>query len=566
MRKMEKVFSGKYLSPKNPTNKQLFFFGFVIFFLLQFTILNIFADIATPTPIYITATATIAPTNSNTFTVSYTFTNTPTLSVTFAPLPIKISIKGETSEITGTTNGSIVNPSVGPVGTLVVNGTGSVNFAPAQVGDGVYFTQGGQQNSNTAYYKWTGAQIGDIFNFNMDPGEINFYLKSNYSFAQRQALPRHNRRTVFTVKDDSQILFTFNTEADPEVGRLVLTYQTGGTSQQTYYIPAGQEDALFGQGVILKVTLDWNGSNNNLYLNDNLVSSQSYSIATSNWTANSMFCFGADIDPNYGPGWSSCDDIVDEFNLAIFKTPKYFMDHVAVEFQSSATEAQMAQVAAAHQCELEPVPDSVVQYNIRRLKLLSPQDIHTLVDQLKTDPLVLYSSLDYMVESYLTPDDPCFNSQWGLNKIKAPNSGCGWEILGTGDSNVTIAIVDTGVDPNHLDLTPNLIMLPGANFVPSALKTPPYTTSFAVDDNGHGTHVAGIAAGVGNNHNGIAGTAWNCKILPVKVLPASGGYPIGYQSVSHTLVCQAIKFAADQGAKVINCSLGCVVPTIFLPA
>jgi subtilisin family serine protease len=71
----------------------------------------------------------------------------------------------------------------------------------------------------------------------------------------------------------------------------------------------------------------------------------------------------------------------------------------------------------------------------------------------------------------------------------------------------------------------------------------------AIDDNGHGTHVAGIAAADTDNSEGIAGVAWNCKILPVKVTEADG---TGYYS----WIIDGIIWAADQGADVINLSLG----------
>src|SRR5205823_4144801 len=104
------------------------------------------------------------------------------------------------TEVNGMTNGSIVTPSVTPVGftgKVVVNGAGSVNFTPAVVGNGVYF-QNCCDNIN-AYYKFTGATVGSIFNVNR--GQVSFYLKSRYSFTQRRSSAAA-ARTAFDVRDN----------------------------------------------------------------------------------------------------------------------------------------------------------------------------------------------------------------------------------------------------------------------------------------------------------------------------------------------------------------------------
>lgn len=105
-------------------------------------------------------------------------------------------------------------------------------------------------------------------------------------------------------------------------------------------------------------------------------------------------------------------------------------------------------------------------------------------------------------------------------------------------ANTTIAIVDTGVDPEHEDLRGKV--LAGRNFVD------PNRPSH--DDNGHGTHVAGIAAALTNNGVGVVGVAPDARILPVKVLAANGT-----GTSSH--VVNGIRWAADNGATVINVSL-----------
>src|ERR1017187_356281 len=219
-------------------------------------------------------------------------------------------LHSDTSELSGATNGSIVTPAIAPPGfsgTVVVTGGGSVNFAPAQTGNGVYFLQC-CGNSANAYYKFPGTAVGSIFNLNQ--GQISFYLKSRQSFAQRLASATSYRQ-VCDVQDASTDLFGFNTQAI--YGYLRFSYTLAGAS--AYYIPpAGTEEALFGKGITLKVTMTWDGSLAKLYLNDTVINQFSYTAPTSNWSAASNFDLGAYEYATFG-GYNSCDDIIDEFTV-----------------------------------------------------------------------------------------------------------------------------------------------------------------------------------------------------------------------------------------------------------
>ncbi len=157
------------------------------------------------------------------------------------------------------------------------------------------------------------------------------------------------------------------------------------------------------------------------------------------------------------------------------------------------------------------------------------------IARLMTRGDVEFASYNHRVQAFETPNDPAFNQQWALQKIEAPAA---WDIY-TGANNVIIAVIDSGVDLDHPDLQANL--MPGWDFVNN--------DSLADDDHGHGSHVAGIAAAVGNNGVGIAGVSWRAKIMPLKMLDASGG-----GSTYH--LAQAVYYAVDHGARVINMSLG----------
>ena len=131
---------------------------------------------------------------------------------------------------------------------------------------------------------------------------------------------------------------------------------------------------------------------------------------------------------------------------------------------------------------------------------------------------------------------------WGLQKVRAETA---WS-SGTGDG-ITVAVVDSGVDPNHEDLRANIVE--GYDFV--ADDADPR------DEEGHGTHVAGIVAAVANNGIGVAGVAPKAKIMPVRVLDADG-------SGSLSDIEAGVQWAVAHGAKVVNLSLGADVLVEFL--
>lgn len=159
-----------------------------------------------------------------------------------------------------------------------------------------------------------------------------------------------------------------------------------------------------------------------------------------------------------------------------------------------------------------------------------------LMKQLNADPRVDYAEPDYIYRAFGAPNDPKYSYQWA--HTERLQSAAAWDIT-TGSDAVIIAVIDTGIDEMHPDLKEKIVA--GYDFVEG--DTTPH------DLNGHGTHVAGIAAALTNNSEGVAGMSWNARIMPLRVLDASGS---GWSSD----IISAINWAFTHGAKVLNLSLG----------
>jgi subtilisin family serine protease len=191
-------------------------------------------------------------------------------------------------------------------------------------------------------------------------------------------------------------------------------------------------------------------------------------------------------------------------------------------------------------------------------------DVKAMVADLKKNPSVEDARVDYYARISVTPNDTFFNGLWGLKMIKCEQA---WDLT-KGSPEVVVAIVDTGIDKEHPDLKGKL--LSGYDMV-NVADVPPedgcvWEGDFLTrdddpdDENGHGTHCSGIAAGIPDNAKGIAGVAWNCNLLPVRVMAnlrcTEGNQTYVTASGIFSDIADGIIWAADHGASVISLSLG----------
>ncbi|MFA6925265.1 MAG: S8 family serine peptidase [Bacteroidales bacterium] len=216
------------------------------------------------------------------------------------------------------------------------------------------------------------------------------------------------------------------------------------------------------------------------------------------------------------------------------------------------------------------------EVNILVLTFPDKTDLKKIISEYSKINEVEYSEPDYKVEAYgnnrITPNDQCYQMQWALNNngtFTEYKSIAGadidmeraWEIT-RGDSNIIVAIIDTGCKLDEPDFVGRIWInkdeIPDNNidddnngFIDDykGCHTVFSYNNYPVDDNGHGTNVTSIIGATGNNGIGYAGIDWKCKLMIIKALTLDG---LGYDSE----IAEAIYYAVDNGANVINMSLG----------
>ncbi|MEN6335711.1 MAG: S8 family peptidase [Phycisphaerales bacterium] len=221
-------------------------------------------------------------------------------------------------------------------------------------------------------------------------------------------------------------------------------------------------------------------------------------------------------------------------------------DTIIVKFSADASRQFQVNVLEQSQCIIAGSCDGGGFFLVKIPDGNAPEAVAA---QLETLEGIEYAELNYYVYSLFLPNDEYYGLQWNLD-----NRGAGgihmekaWNIQRC-TSNVIVAVVDTGVAYESFGGSIQAPDLADVNFVPGYDFV--NDDEHPNDDQGHGTHVTGTIAQSTNNHTGVAGIAFGCSIMPVKVLDSTGtGTVFG--------VARGIYFAVEHGAKVINMSLGC---------
>ncbi len=188
----------------------------------------------------------------------------------------------------------------------------------------------------------------------------------------------------------------------------------------------------------------------------------------------------------------------------------------------------------------------------------TPQDA---IARLRASGRYEFVEPDYLRHLATEPNDPSFVSGalWAMKNTGQNNGIAGadisataaWDVIHDAPT-VVVAVIDTGVNINHPDLAANIWTNPAPTVgdVHGVKIINRVSSGSPLDDNGHGTHVAGTIGAIGNNANNVAGIAWHVQIMPIKVFPASGN------GASVSDIARGIQYAIDHHANLINASYG----------
>jgi len=271
--------------------------------------------------------------------------------------------------------------------------------------------------------------------------------------------------------------------------------------------------------------------------------------------------------PMLAPTYSNAASPQAQLALASNPALEYAPDSVLVKFNPAASPAQKLNARALISAEKNR-EYGLVQ-GLEHIQLSKGQGVERAIEILQQLPFVEYAEPDYVLHA--DTNDYYFDLQWGLHNtgqrilnirgsfdadIDAPEA---WDIT-TGNLTFVVAVIDTGVEYSHEDLINNAWRNPGeiqGNGVDddgNGYIDDIYGWDFFSDDSdpmdeeGHGTHVAGTICAEGNNGIGVSGVAWQCKIMALRFLGPDGGWTSG--------AILALEYAVDQGVMVSNNSWG----------
>ncbi|ACA84943.1 S8 family serine peptidase [Shewanella woodyi] len=228
---------------------------------------------------------------------------------------------------------------------------------------------------------------------------------------------------------------------------------------------------------------------------------------------------------------------------------EYVKDSILVVYKDNATKserlsAQRLVRGSIRDVNADGVDDKFANLmggKLANLSLRSGSDVSKAIKMISQHPAVKYAEPNYVIKAVGTPDDPSFASLWGMNNTGQDGGTADADIdaveawdISTGDTDVVVAVIDTGVDYNHEDLqgniwtNPNEIAGNGIDDDGNGVIDDIHGYSAIDDDgdpmdgNGHGTHVSGTIGAKGNNGVGVAGVNWDVSIIGCQFLDAGG--------------------------------------------
>ncbi|OGV68503.1 MAG: hypothetical protein A2283_22190 [Lentisphaerae bacterium RIFOXYA12_FULL_48_11] len=233
---------------------------------------------------------------------------------------------------------------------------------------------------------------------------------------------------------------------------------------------------------------------------------------------------------------------------------KYAPGELIVKFKHGTKDADKV---TAHRRLGASIKRNHKTLHMHSVKVPKEKDLQKAIDLYSSDPSVEYVEPNYVMRVVsTTPNDSMFGSLWGMTRIRAPEA---WDVT-TGNTNIVVAVIDTGILRTHEDLVSNIWSNPtevvnGKDDDGNGCIDDVFGWDFVnndndpTDDHGHGTHCAGTVGGTGNNGVGVAGVNWRLRLVGLKFLDAGGS---GYTDDAIT----AVEYCRAMGIRISNNSYG----------
>jgi len=231
---------------------------------------------------------------------------------------------------------------------------------------------------------------------------------------------------------------------------------------------------------------------------------------------------------------------------------EYLDREILLMLQPNKSQAEFEQFIEGYPVEIVREAD---KWGFMKLKAQERSGLFELIEEIDQMSIIRYAEPNMVDRTFVIPNDSLFNTQWHYhNTGQVPPGGTpdadidapeGWDI-GTGSDTIIVGVLDSGIpiqggSLSHPDLDDPSRFILGQDVI--SLDMEP------LDDNGHGTHVSGTIGAETNNGIGVAGVAWNVKIMAIKVFNSSG-------SGSHEYFRDGCIYGVDNGCKVLNYSGG----------
>jgi len=232
---------------------------------------------------------------------------------------------------------------------------------------------------------------------------------------------------------------------------------------------------------------------------------------------------------------------------------EYVQDQVLVRFKPGTPAHSIAAMHAALGAQV--VREFKIVSHLYLVRLPAGVSVKEAIARYRRDKNVLYAEPNLMVQAAATyPSDPLVDDLWGLHTIATPEA---WDIT-TGSSDVVVAVIDTGIDYTHEDLAENIWQSEDCNADGTDDDGNGYRDdchgidtvngdSDPMDDNGHGTHVAGTIGAVGDNARGVVGVNWAVRLMACKFLSEWG-----WGTLDGALAClEYVQVMKDRGVNIV---------------